>query len=102
MEKRIKFRNNDLLNAFLENRSLRIYRRAVDGRLGFTGLSKMVIEIAGHEPKQDECYGFYVKNGDVVKILKKDTFSANILEFRDRQAKELKEYFFNLGCLSEG
>ena len=96
MNKLTKLRNDEFFQAFVGDRGLRVYKHPVDGRLGMTGLSKLIKRVTGHDPKQDEAYCFSVKNRDVVKILTKDYWSINIMEFYDGSAKEMKELFVEL------
>ncbi len=99
LNRAIKMTNNYILEAFLKNRSMRVYRNGIDGRLGLIGLNKMIKRITGQEPHPEEVYVFFVKNRDVVKILKRDLISMNIMEFRDEPARDLKEYFLELGWI---
>jgi len=97
LNKKIKMTNNDIVEAYLEDRSIRVYRHGVDGRLRHIGLSNTVKRATGQEPKVDEAYIFYVKNQDVVKILMKGLVTINVVEFHGCWAQNVKDYLEELG-----
>jgi hypothetical protein len=95
MNKSIKLKNTNILDDYVGDRNLRVYRKGIDGRLSYTGLSKLVKRVTGNDPKVEEAYAFYLKNGDVVKILTKDHTGTNITEFHEGKARELKTILWN-------
>jgi len=99
MNKITKLKNDEFFQAFVGDRGLQVYRHAIDSTLDMTGLSKLVNQVTGHDPKNDEAYCFQVKNRDVVKILTKDYRSTNIMEFYDGSAREMKELFVEIELL---
>lgn len=94
MNELIKLTNNPFFRAFIGDRGLRVYKYEVDGRLGLTGLSKLVLKATGYALKNDEAYVFVVKNRDVVKILTKDYGGISLVEVHDEQVSGLRGRLF--------
>jgi hypothetical protein len=88
MNRTLKLPNNPLFKSIIGERKLRAFRRPVDGRLGMLGLSKIVLREAGHLPKRDEAYLFFLST---------DKIGQNIVELYGTQAKEMKEELVELG-----
>jgi len=99
MNKAIKPTDHPLFEAFIGDRGLRMYSKAVDARLGMPGLTKLVVEKTGAKPSLDEAYVFLIRNQEAVKILTKDPISTNLLEFYDGSAEKMKAAFVELGLL---
>jgi len=99
MNRTVKFMNNILIKEAVGDRGLRVYRKPVDGRLGINGLSKLVLEETGHEPKGDEAYVFFPKNQDMIRILSVDHIGVSMVELFGMKAKEMKEELIQMDLI---
>ncbi len=90
MNRTIKLPNNELFRSVIGDRKLKVFQYPVDGRLGMLGLSKIVHREAGHMPKLNEAYVFFVAKGSVVKVLSVDKIGQNILELHGTQAEQMR------------
>ncbi|RDC56650.1 hypothetical protein DU508_05410 [Pedobacter chinensis] len=99
MNRKIKLLNDEFFQTVVGDRGLRMYRKPVDGRLGMTGLGKLVEKETGAEPKLNEAYAFKVKNRNIIKILTRDEISTNLLELHEGNADEMTDLAAELGLM---